>query len=118
MPGNDKKAIGQIGEDLAAQYLAQNGFEILERNFQTRAGEVDLIAREKDTLVFIEVKRFRSSRWTSGPLANLTPDKQRRVIRAARGFLARLGRDDFPCRFDVVTVQETQVEHFRGAFSA
>jgi putative endonuclease len=118
MSGADKKQIGQLGEDLAVKFLAEQGYEILERNFKTRAGEVDIIAREADTLVFVEVKRFSRPVWSQGPLVNLTPDKQRRVIRAAKGFLARLGRDDFFCRFDVVTVQGVEIELFRGAFSA
>jgi uncharacterized protein (TIGR00252 family) len=118
MQAVNKKTIGQIGEDLAARHLESLGYEILRRNFSTRAGEIDLIARDKDTLVFVEVKRFRRSQWADGPLANLTPEKRRRVIRAAKGFLARQGRDDFPCRFDVVTVEDTRVEHYPGAFSA
>jgi putative endonuclease len=118
MPGGNKKEVGKLGEDLAAEYLAGQGYEIIQRNFQTRAGEIDLVAREGDTLVFVEVKRLRESGWREGPLANLTPDKQRRVIRAAKGYLARLGRDDFPCRFDVVAIHGDRAELFKGAFFA
>jgi putative endonuclease len=119
------KAWGRLGEALAEEHLRGLGWQILERNWVSPAGgELDLVARDKGTLVFVEVKAFASSAFGESPAVNVTPAKQRRVVRAARGYLCQLGREKDDCRFDVVAVQldpaggPAQVERFEGAFSA
>jgi putative endonuclease len=93
-------AAGAAAEDLAANFLAARGLAILQRNVRTRFGELDIIARDGRTLVFVEV-RLRSQRSFGGAAASITPAKQRRMIAAAHTVLARM-RDEPPCRFDAV----------------
>jgi putative endonuclease len=115
----DGKETGREGEERAARFLIGQGMKILERNFETVAGEIDLVAEDGDTLVFVEVKAFRRAGWAEGPAVNVTREKKRRMVRAARGYLAKTGRERF-CRFDVVTVwpgDNLPVRHFPGAFS-
>jgi putative endonuclease len=89
-----------VGESAAECWLAEQGFEILERNVLNKAGEIDLIAREGDTLCFVEIKARSSN--TFGPaIAAVPPAKQRRIARAAAFYLAR-NPTDGPCRFDVL----------------
>lgn len=119
------KAWGRLGEALAEEHLRARGWQILERNWVSPAGgEIDLVARDKDTLVFVEVKAFAHADFAEGPAVNVTPAKQRRVVRAARGYLCQMGREREDCRFDVVAVRlnpaggSAQVELFEGAFFA
>ncbi len=91
---------GVRAERLAADFLVQHGLAIVERNFRTRRGEIDLIGRDGDTLVFVEV-RLRSRSDFGGPAASITPTKRARLVAAAQGYLARLGREP-PCRFDAI----------------
>lgn len=119
------KAWGRLGEALAEEHLCGLGWQILERNWVSPAGgELDLVARDRGTLVFVEVKAFAHAGMGENPAVNVTPAKQRRVVRAARGYLCLLGRERDDCRFDVVAVRldpaggPPQVEHFEGAFFA
>jgi putative endonuclease len=99
-----QRTLGKAGEDAAVRYLLEHGYRILERNFRCRFGEIDLIARHKGVLVFIEVKTRRSQ--TFGPPATaVTLEKQRHLIKAAQVFLSRTGRQHDVCRFDVVTIE-------------
>lgn len=94
------RARGRYGEDRAAEWLATQGYDIVERNVATRSGEIDVVARDGDTLCFIEVKA-RSSR-TYGPAVEaVTPRKQRRLARASALYLLA-HPTDAPCRFDVL----------------
>lgn len=93
-------AAGARAEAIAADYLARQGLVIVARNFRTRRGEIDVIARDGDTLVFVEV-RLRSRRDFGGAAGSLTPEKQRRLVAASLAYLSRLGREP-PCRFDAV----------------
>lgn len=117
------KALGDAAEARALRYLQQQGLALVARNYRVargpsaRAGEVDLILREGDgTLVFAEV-RARSGVDHGGAAASVTPAKQRRVIYAARHYLARLNTLP-PCRFDVVAIEGDAIEWLRGAFDA
>jgi putative endonuclease len=94
---------GARAEDLAANYLRARGLAIVARNFRTRFGEIDLIARDRDVLVFVEV-RMRRSRRFGGAIASITAAKRRRLVSAANGYLAMIGREP-PCRFDAVVMQ-------------
>ena len=91
---------GEKAEALAAEFLAARGMTIVERNFRRRCGELDLIAREGDTLVFVEV-RLRTRSDFGGAAASITARKRSRMTAAAGLYLARLARTP-PCRFDAV----------------
>lgn len=110
------QAAGGAAEERAAEFLGRHGLSIVARNYRTKAGEIDLIAREGPTLVFVEV-RMRSASRFGGALASITPRKRRRIVLAARQFLMRLDRVP-PCRFDVVAVDCGDCEWLRGAFDA
>ena len=101
-------ATGRRAEALAADYLARRGLTIVGRNFRTRFGEIDLIARDGRTLVFVEVRMRRSLRF-GGAVESISAAKRERMIAAANGYLATLGREP-PCRFDAVLMQ-----HLDGA---
>lgn len=92
---------GLAAEEAAARFLESKGLAIVARNYRTRFGEVDLVAREGDTLVFVEV-RLRKWRAFGGAAASVDARKQLRLVAAARHYLARLGSEP-ACRFDVVT---------------
>lgn len=114
-------SLGRIGEDAAAEYLQRLGMTILQRNVQTPVGEIDLVARQRRTLVFVEVKTRRSSAFGS-PAEAVGPRKQRQVIRAAKWYLNVNPTRILQPRFDVVSVlvggSEMTIEHIPGAFEA
>lgn len=118
------KRLGNRGEEAAAAYLEQKGYEILERQFRTPLGEIDLIARDGKTLAFIEVKTRRSERY-GRPAAAVGSEKQRRIIRAAMWYIVNKQRqgDVPPCRFDVVEIYASsqgacRIRHLENAFEA
>jgi putative endonuclease len=110
---------GQSGEDLACSYLERLGMRVLVRNFRCRAGEIDVVALDGDTLVFVEVKERRSDSHGVAVEA-VTAEKRRRVVRAARVYAATRGLTDAPLRFDVVAIDWSagapMFRHDRGAF--
>jgi len=91
---------GAQAEGLAADFLERHGLAILARNFRTRRGEIDLVARDGDTLVFVEV-RLRARSDFGGAAESVTARKQQRIVSAAQAWLSRLQREP-PCRFDAV----------------
>jgi putative endonuclease len=105
---------GGGAEEAAARFLARRGLEIVGRNFRTRFGEIDLIARDGETLVFVEV-RMRSSGRFGGAAASVDGVKRSRIEAAARQYLARLPREP-ACRFDVVSLEGDAPEWIRAAF--
>ena len=107
---------GRLGEEQAVRFLQKNGVRILERNFQDRNGEIDLIAQEDGVLLFIEVKYRRSSRYGE-PEEAVTVEKQRRISRTAQYYLHRTheGRQ-IPMRFDVISVTDEGIRWIRDAF--
>jgi putative endonuclease len=93
---------GSAAEALAASLLAEAGLEIIVRNYRCRHGEIDIIARDGDTVVFVEV-RSRGGDAYGGAAESITPAKRDRLLKTARHYLARLGR--LPsCRFDAVLI--------------
>jgi putative endonuclease len=113
-----KKLLGREGEDRAARFLAKRGYRILERNFRTPSGEIDLIALHQGEVVFVEVKTRTSDTFGAPELA-VTPQKQRRMAKAALGYLRRRKLHQVPCRFDVVAISaatEKEVELIQNAF--
>jgi putative endonuclease len=109
---------GEEAEELAARFLADRGLVVVARNYRTRLGEVDLVARDGATLVFVEV---RARTWSAfgGAAGSVDAGKQRRIVVAARHYLARLQKEP-PCRFDVFTIQGPggAPAWIRGAFDA
>lgn len=109
---------GEQGEALAAAFLQRQGLAITARNYRCRFGEIDLIAREGETLVFVEV-RSRASDSHGGAAASITAAKQTRLLKAARHYLATLSSEP-PCRFDAVllTGDPPKIEWLRNALEA
>ncbi len=118
--GKESKDIGSVGEDKACEYLKGLGWEIIERNFRSTHGEVDIIAKDKDTIVFVEVKNY-SSRSFYKPVFSITKGKKQCIIHAARTFLYIKQIKDMYCRFDVIAIYRTygtgeEIEYFKNAF--
>ncbi len=110
---------GRQGEDVAAGYLVQAGYEILARNWRCPLGELDIVAREGDTLVFVEVRSRRTAGF-GAPEESVGFVKQQKLSRLAAYYLNRHGLSNIPARFDVAAVKilpsGPQVELFRDAF--
>jgi len=111
------QAAGGAAEEAAASFLAHRGLELVARNYRTRMGEIDLVARDGATLVFVEVRmRAASGGRFGGAASSVDFRKRSRIEAAARHFLARLAHEP-PCRFDVVTLDgEGAIEWHRAAF--
>ena len=112
------KLLGRAGEDRAAQFLAAQGFKILVRNYSTRSGEIDLIALDRDTVVFVEVKTRKSEAFGAPELA-VDPRKQKRMVKAALAYMSCNRLHQVPCRFDVVAISSTReqkIELIQNAF--
>jgi putative endonuclease len=99
-----RKKLGERGEEIAVSFLKKNRYRILCRNYRCRFGEIDIIARHKKTLSFIEVKT-RSSKSYGVPQESIHPQKQRKISMVALEFIQRYKLEDREARFDVVTVQ-------------
>jgi putative endonuclease len=117
------KQAGDAGEALALAHLQREGLALVQRNYRVaagpraRGGEIDLILRERDgTLVFVEV-RTRAPGSCGGAAASVTSTKRKRLVLAARHYLARLGSPP-ACRFDVVAIDGGRIEWLRAAFDA
>ena len=116
--GDDRRlADGRRAEALAARFLERQGLVVVARNVACRGGELDLVCREGDTLVFVEVRLRRSGRF-GGAAASITAGKQRRVISAAAHYLATHGKTQSPCRFDCVLLDGERIDWLRDAFAA
>ena len=112
----NRQAKGAEAEALAARFLAERGLRVVERNFRVRGGEIDLICREGDATVFVEV-RLRSRADFGGAAASITAAKQAKIVMAARHWLARHG--ERPCRFDCVLLDgKGGIEWVKNAFAA
>jgi putative endonuclease len=113
--------LGEVGEDLAVRELERRGYAVLARRYRRRSGEIDIIAADGRTVVFVEVKT-RDGEVYGSAAAAVTALKQRRLIATARDYLSRQHLVDVPCRFDVVAVcvtgagPEPEVEVFQNAF--
>src|SRR5580658_1567427 len=113
--------LGQRGENLAARYLRDNGFKIIARNLTCELGEIDIIARHEDLLVFVEVKTRAYDDPT--PEDQVNQEKRHRLTKAAKLYLARYGSPQPAARFDVVAIvwpkgREAQIRHTPSAFDA
>lgn len=120
---DSKGSLGERGEAVAARYLKRRGYKILVRGSRFKPGELDLVALDGKTIVFVEVKT-RQSPDAGHPAEAVNPAKQRRLTRLAVTFLKRYGLLEQPARFDVIAVTWPQgtrrpaIEHFENAFEA
>lgn len=114
MKQNNRK-IGRNYEIAAAYYLEQSGYEILECNYRCKSGEIDLIAREGEYLVFCEVK-YRKYGDKGNPFEAVNRKKQRTIIRCAQWYMLEHNLKDIPCRFDVIGISGKEIYLLRNAF--
>ncbi|MDZ4178910.1 MAG: YraN family protein [Coriobacteriia bacterium] len=112
--------MGQRGEDAASAYLERVGMSIVERNWRDKAGEIDVVALDGETLVFVEVKTRRSAS-AGTPEESVSPTKQKRLTRLARIYVDRAGLTECEIRFDVIAIlviadDRALLRHHRAAF--
>jgi putative endonuclease len=107
-----KQDQGRRWEQAAAAHLKRHGLALVEANFRCKGGEIDLVMRERDTLVFVEVRQ-RADRKHGGAAASITPAKVRRLVRAAQYYLLRFPSTP-PCRFDVVAFDGEALDWLRN----
>lgn len=112
--------LGKQGEDLAAAFLQKKGFQIIVRNYRQKTGEVDIIARDKETLVFIEVKT-RSNLLFGKPFEAVTTNKQAQLNRIALDYITRNKLLEQAARFDVISILirkngKAEIEHLQNCF--
>ena len=114
-----RQQLGEAGEALAARLLRQRGYKIIETNYRNSLGEIDLIARDGNTLVFVEVKA-RQGLHFGNPKWAVTPRKQRKLSMVALYYLKQSGQSQSKARFDVVAIQSAgqrpEIEIVRNAF--
>jgi putative endonuclease len=106
---------GGNGEDTAAVFLERHGLSIVARNYRTRFGEIDIVARDGASLVFVEVRLRASSRF-GGASGSIGAHKQSRIAAAARLYLMQT-HCRLPCRFDVITIEAGEAKWLRAAFT-
>lgn len=117
---SDNKTLGEVGESIAVTFLKGLKYTIIERNFRCKCGEIDIIARDGRTLVFVEVKTRRTNAFGVPQLA-VTPFKQRQISKTALTWLAQKKLQDAGARFDVIAILQPdhaapEIEHIRDAF--
>jgi putative endonuclease len=116
-----RQALGKYGEDLACRELERRGYAIVARRYRCPDGEIDIIARDGEMLVFVEVKARQDDAFGGGADA-VTACKRQRIVQVAHDYLTRRHRGDCRCRFDVVSIQfaggAPVVELFQNAFDA
>jgi putative endonuclease len=122
LPPEARRAQGDAAEDRACRHLEGLGCTIVERNFRTKGGEIDIVAREGDVLVFVEV-RSREDAGFGTPEESVTPAKRRRIVAAARRYLSNVPPSSWrEARFDVIAVQGSgdaaALRHYPAAFDA
>ncbi|HEY6362261.1 MAG TPA: YraN family protein [Vicinamibacterales bacterium] len=119
MAKDARQSLGKQGEDLACAELRRRGYELLDRRYRTRYGEIDIVARHRGAIVFVEVKA-RGTEDFGGAAAAVTGSKQRRIGQMAVDFLSRRRLTAQPCRFDVVAVSfdqgQPRVDVYENAF--
>ena len=109
-----RQEAGAQAEEVAARFLCDKGLQVIARNYRTRLGEIDVIARDGEVLVFVEV-RLRSRDDYGGAVESVDGRKRHRIALAAHGYLGQLGQEP-PCRFDVITVEGRRVHWIPAAF--
>lgn len=113
---NQSKQIGHIAEDMACNFLRKNGLKLIQANFYSRFGEIDLIMHDGESFVFVEVKK--RSLGFNHAIESITPAKQRKLMKTAQYFLLKLGRD-VNCRFDAIVIDNNDnIEWLKNIISA
>jgi putative endonuclease len=116
---NTKHQFGKDSESIAVRYLKKNGYKILAQNYRNKIGEIDIIAKDKKTLVFVEVKAARTDSFGS-PKWAVTPKKQRKISMVALYYLKATKQNKVKARFDVVAISSSQdnprIELIKNAF--
>ncbi|MFQ6041700.1 MAG: YraN family protein [Candidatus Poribacteria bacterium] len=118
---HSKKQLGEIGESLAVKFLKRKGYRIIEQNYRSTWGEIDIVAQDEDIVTFVEVKTRRSLKFGAPQLA-VTNSKQRKISKAALEYLQENALFDSVCRFDVISIvfppepSEPIIEHIENAF--
>lgn len=114
------KDFGDKGEDIAAEFLSAKGFSIIERNFRYGHGEIDIVAKEGETLVFVEVKT-RTNLEFGDPIISITKGKQKQIKKIAEAYLFDKEIKDTDCRIDVIGIlllkgEKPDINHIENAF--
>ena len=113
----DRKLVGDEAEQTAQRYLEQRGLNLLQKNYQKKVGEIDLIMQDGDFTVFVEV-RYRDNNEHGGSVCSINHNKQRKIIRAAQCYIQEIDDVELPCRFDIVGIEgQDQIEWIQDAFS-
>ena len=112
---NNTKVYGTAGEFKAKQFLQQKKYIVLAMNYRTKMGEIDLIMKDKDTIVFVEVKA-RNTLAFGYPRESVTPQKQRKIQQIAQLYLMKTKNINKPIRFDVVEILGDNITHIENAF--
>ena len=116
---NVRQKFGKFGENLAARHLKKQGYKIVCKNYRTKLGEIDIIAKQDDTIVFVEVKSRRTSTF-GHPKHAITKKKQQQISKTALYYLKETNQSNVCARFDVVTVnsvnKKPDVEIIKNAF--
>jgi len=117
---NTQQTLGNLGESLAREELVSSGYAILATRYRTRFGEIDIVAMEGGTIVFVEVKARQSARYGTAA-ETIGPRKRRRIAAMALDYLARTNQLTTPCRFDVVAIDgigtpQQRLEVYKHAF--
>jgi putative endonuclease len=121
-PLSNSKQQGSFFEQAALNYLLEQHLDLIEKNFQCRLGEIDLIMQDRETLVFVEVK-YRKSAHFGDPLEMVSKAKQRKICKTAQVFLQKQGMNEYNtfCRFDVVSIKgptaSTEITWLKNAFN-
>ncbi|MBU4310859.1 YraN family protein [bacterium] len=118
----ERQILGESGEEAAFEFLRKKRYRILERNYKTPLGEIDIIAQDKDCLVFIEVKSLSNTSYIL-PQEMVNKRKQEQIIRVALSYLKAKGLRNADCRFDCVAVvfslgKEPEIELIKDAFQS
>ena len=116
---HSRQRVGTAGEEIACAELEKLGYRIIERNYRSRFGEIDIIARHDDTIVFVEVKTKTSGDF-GDPVDEVTPQKMRQIVSMGEEYYSFCCQRDTLCRFDVVgidlSVQPAQITIYQDAF--
>ncbi|MCX7798136.1 MAG: YraN family protein [Melioribacter sp.] len=116
----NKRKRGKEGEELACKYLTELGYKILKKNYQLNHGEIDIIAEDGDTLVFVEVK-YRKSIEYGHPEDSITKRKQKQIKKTAEAYIYKNNITNQSCRIDVISIlhlpdKEPEIIHYKNAF--
>lgn len=113
----NNRVVGTACEQAAGSFLEKKGYRILEYNYRTRMGEIDIVAMDREYLVFCEVK-YRATQTAGSPLEAVDRKKQRVLARCALQYMTRYHMTEYPARFDVIGMDQKGIIHIQDAFQA